>query len=115
QVWLSVLSQGRRDADDKRIDFTHAPHVGRGLKPMLDCLPNQLGADVLYVASGSIETCHLLLIDVKTDDLVSHFGESQHQRQANVTETQDADDGLATLYPLKECVAGSCPTRGVTH
>jgi hypothetical protein len=75
------------------VGFRRAGEVGGGFKAAFQRGGNAVGADMLDIALAGHQGINLALVDVKAQYLVAHFGKTQHQRQADIAQADNADDG----------------------
>lgn len=59
-----------------------------------------LGRDVFDVGSPGAEGSDFRIIDIKPDDVITGAGISENERQTNVAEADDTDDGGLVVYFL---------------
>jgi hypothetical protein len=100
QVGLAVSAERRRHAEQNGIALGEPVEIRRGLRAAADeRRPHPLVGDVADVARAAAELLGAVEIDVEADDVEAGLGEDQRDRQADVAQTDHADDGGATLDP----------------
>jgi hypothetical protein len=89
----SIFVQRGRHAQNQGVGFRRAGKIGGGFKAALQRGGNAVGTDMLDIALAGHQGVNLALVDVKAQNLVAYFGKTQHQRQADIAQTDNADNG----------------------
>ena len=88
-----------RDADDDDVRFVESGKIRRGFKVAgADGFFDSRAVDVGDVAFAAVERLDFGGIHIKAQDAETFFGVGQRQRQADVSQADDADEGLAFIY-----------------
>ncbi len=102
-VGVAIFGEGGGDADDEGVALGEPGEIGGGVEALLiEEVADIGGGDVLDVALAGEKFFYLGGIDVESDAAEASAGEGADEGEANVSESEDADDGVAIRKAFEE-------------
>ena len=93
-VGLHMPAKGRGNADDDRVRLFQSRHIGGGVKSAGRLhIGNHVRAQVLQIVFAFVQGVDFARVYVKAYDRMSCLVKSMQQRQADVAQADDADNG----------------------
>ena len=91
-VRIFCLSERRRDADDYHVAFGQLAKIGRRRQlPAIDTFFDVIACNVNDIRAAGVDLAGFCLIDLKADRVKALQAKFDNQRQADITEADDAD------------------------
>ena len=91
-----MYRERRRDADAHGIGRRQPFDVGARFEPFGRDEPRHtIRRDVLDITEAIVELLDLCAVDVQADDLEPDLSEPEHEREADIPQTNDADGVVA--------------------